>query len=211
MYDFDMSLLPTAVDVTLYKYNYVDNKIWTQLNNQVDFIKVSEDSIIVSSSQMIYFLEENYKNEINKFNSVGSEILHREIDTTFFLHQMCEEIENMQFIKITLNNKKDYTRLIEIEGSKILQFNFKILSATLRLTDVYDEEDLIRANRALAKLKLLNSDTPYLRIKAKELGSIIDTNMDEKDEDMSVLLDILDILEHKMERDNSLILLITDY
>ena len=211
MYDFDMSLLPTAVDVTLYKYNYVDNKIWTQLNNQVDFIKVSEDSIIVSTAQMIYFLEENYKNEINKFNSVGAEILHREIDTTFFLHEMCDEIENMQFIKITLNNKKDYTRLIEVEGNKILQFNFKILSATLRLTDVYVGEDLIRANRALAKLELLNDDTPYLRIRAKELGSIIDTNMDEEDEDMSVLLDILDILEHKMERDNSLILLITDY
>jgi hypothetical protein len=211
MYDFDMSLLPTAVDLTLYKYNYVDNKIWTQLNNQVDFINVSEDSIIVSTAQMIYFLEENYKNEINKFNSVGAEILHREIDTTFFLHQMCEEIENMQFIKFTLNNKKDYTRLIEVEGSKILQFNFKILSATLRLTDVYVGEDLIRANRALAKLELLNDDTPYLRIRAKELGSIIDTNMDEEDEDMSVLLDILDILEHKMERDNSLILLITDY
>jgi len=211
MYDFDMSLLPTVIDVTLYKYNYIDNKIWTQLNNQVDFIKVDKDSIIVSAAQMRHFLEENYSSEINKFNSVGAAILHKEIDTTFFLHQMCKEIENMRFIKITLNNKKNYTRLTEFEGKKILQFNFKILSATLRLTDLYDEEDLKRANRALTKLELLQEDAPYFRVNAKELGSRIDNNMDEEDEDIIVLMDILSILEHKMETDNTLILLITDY
>lgn len=210
MYNFDMSLLPTAVGVTLYKYNYIDNKIWTQLNNQVDFIEVDSNSIIVSAAQMRYFLEINYKNEINKFNSIGSDILHKEINTSFFLYKMCEEIENMQYLKITLNNKKEYTRLKEIDGNKILQFNFKILTATLRLTDLYNDADLKKANKAFKAIELFE-DVPYTRINAKDLANLIDSNMDEKDENFAVLLDILDILEHKMEEDNTLILLITDY
>jgi len=210
MYNFDMSLLPTAVGVTLYKYNYIDNKIWTQLNNQVDFIEVDSNSIIVSAAQMRYFLEVNYKNEINKFNSIGSDILHKEINTSFFLYKMCEEIENMQYLKITLNNKKEYTRLKEIDGNKILQFNFKILTATLRLTDLYNDADLKKANKAFKAIELFK-DVPYTRINAKELANLIDSNMDEEDENFAVLLDILDILEHKMEGDNTLILLITDY
>jgi len=211
MFDFDISKLPTSVDVTLYKYNYIDNKIWAQLNNQVDFIEVNTDSIIITSTQLKYFINKNYKKDINKFKSIGADVLHTEINSIFFIYQMCEEMENLQYLKITLNDKKDYTRLVEVEGTKLLQFNFKILSATLRLTDLYTESDLKKANRALNKIELFDESMPYIRINAKELSEIIDSNMDEDDEDISVLLDILDILEHKIERDNSIILLITDY
>ena len=99
MFEYDLSLLPTAIDITLYKYNYIDNKIFTQLNNQVDFIQVDSDSIIVSSDQLKVFLEENYQSELNKFKSIGTDIIHKEINSTFFLHKMCEEMENLKYVK----------------------------------------------------------------------------------------------------------------
>ena len=34
MQRFDLSLLPTAVDVTVYRYNYIDNKLWAQIQNK---------------------------------------------------------------------------------------------------------------------------------------------------------------------------------
>lgn len=211
MFDFDMSLLPTAIDVTLYKYNYIDYKIFTQLNNQVDFIQVDSDSIIVSSNQLRYFLEENYRSDLNKFKSIGSEMIHKEINSTFFLHKMCEEMENLKYIKITLSMKKDYTRMVDLDGTKLLQFNFKVMSATIRLTDIFSEKDLKSANRALEKIGIFKNGIPFVRIKGKDLGSIIDSNMDDEDRDFVPLLDILDILEHKIEQDDSLVLLITDY
>lgn len=214
MFDLDMSLLPTAIDITLYKYNYIDYKIYTQLNNQVDFIEVDPDSIIVSSEQMRLFLEKNYRSDLNKFKSIGSDMIHKEINSTFFLYKMCEEMENLKYIKITLNKKKDYSRLVDLDGSKLLQFNFKIMSATIRLADIFSEKDLKRANKALQKIGLLRENTPFIRIKGRDLGSIIDSNisdMDGGDSEFAPLLDILDILDHKMEQDDSLILLITDY
>ena len=211
MFEYDLSLLPTAIDITLYKYNYIDNKIFTQLNNQVDFIQVDSDSIIVSSDQLRIFLEENYQSDLNKFKSIGADIIHKEINSTFFLHKMCEEMENLKYVKITLNKKKDYNRTVELDGNKVLQFNFKIMTATIRLSDIFSEKDLLSANKALEKIGILRDGSPFVRIKGKDLGSLIDSNMDDENKDFAPLLDILDILEHKMEQDDSLILLITDY
>jgi len=211
MFEYDLSLLPTAIDITLYKYNYIDNKIFTQLNNQVDFIQVDPDSIIVSSDQLRIFLEENYQSDLNKFKSIGADIIHKEINSTFFLHKMCEEMENLKYVKITLNKKKDYNRTVELDGNKVLQFNFKIMTATMRLSDIFSDKDLLSANKALEKIGILKDGTPFVRIKGKDLGSLIDSNMEDENKDFAPLLDILDILEHKMEQDDSLILLITDY
>ena len=211
MFEYDLSLLPTAIDITLYKYNYIDNKIFTQLNNQVDFIQVDSDSILVSSDQLRIFLEENYQRDLNKFKSIGADIIHKEINSTFFLHKMCEEMENLKYVKITLNKKKDYNRTVELDGNKVLQFNFKIMTATIRLSDIFSEKDLLSANKALEKIGILRDGSPFVRIKGKDLGSLIDSNMDDENKDFAPLLDILDILEHKMEQDDSLILLITDY
>ena len=214
MEQFDLSLMPTAVDVTLYKYNYIDNKLWTQLHNQADFIQVSEDSIMTSSSQLKSILETNYLSTINKIKTLGSDVVHKEINSVFFLYQMCLEMENLQYVKFNLNKDKTYSRMIEIEGKKILQFSFKVITATLRLFDLYDEEELPHVNKILEELGILYPEKPYNRVFASELSEKIDMYVEshgEDDHNAGIVLDILDILEQKMEVENSLILLITDY
>jgi hypothetical protein len=214
MEQFDLSLMPTAVDVTLYKYNYIDNKLWTQIHNQADFIQVSEDSIMTSSSQLKSILETNYLSTINKIKTLGSDVVHKEINSVFFLYQMCLEMENLQYVKFNLNKDKTYSRMIEIEGKKILQFSFKVITATLRLFDLYDEEELPHVNKILEELGILYPEKPYNRVFASELSEKIDMYVEshgEDDHNAGIVLDILDILEQKMEVENSLILLITDY
>jgi len=214
MEQFDLSLMPTAVDVTLYKYNYIDNKLWTQIHNQADFIQVSEDSIMTSSSQLKSILETNYLSTINKIKTLGSDVVHKEINSVFFLYQMCLEMENLQYIKFNLNKDKTYSRMVEIEGKKMLQFSFKVITATLRLFDLYDEEELPHVNKILEELGILHPEKPYNRVFATELSNKIDMYVEsygEDDHNAGIVLDILDILEPKMEIENSLILLITDY
>lgn len=214
MEQFDLSLMPTAVDVTLYKYNYIDNKLWAQIHNQADFIPVSEDSIMTSSNQLKVILETNYLSTINKIKTLGSEVVHKEINSVFFLYQMCLEMENLQYIKFNLNKDKAYSRMVEIEGKKMLQFSFKVITATLRLFDLYDEEELPHVNKILEHLGILYPEKPYNRVFASELSEKIDMYVEshgEDDHNAGIVLDILDILEPKMEVENSLILLITDY
>lgn len=211
MFDFDMSLLPTAIDITLYKYNYIDNKLWAQLINQTDYIEIQDDTIILSASQIRVFIEHNYRKEINKFKSIGADVLHTEVNSIYFLYLFCDEMENLQFVKITLNSKKQYSRLVDFEDGKMISFSFKILSATLRLTDLFSGVELEMANRALENFGIIEDGVPYVRIQAKELNGTLSVSIDDEDPDSEVLLDILDILEQKMEKDNTMILLITDY
>lgn len=214
MEQFDLSLMPTAVDVALYKYNYIDNKLWTQIHNDTHFIPISDDSVMVSTSQLKSLLENNYLSTINKIKTVGSDVMHKEINSVFFLYQMCLEMENLQYIKFNLYKDKSYSRMINIDDKKVLQFSFKVITATLRLFDLYTEDELPKVNKILEELGILYPEKPYNRVFASDLSNKIDMYVEshgEDDHNAGIVLDILDILEPKMEIENSLILLITDY
>lgn len=214
MEQFDLSLMPTAVDVALYKYNYIDNKLWTQIHNDTHFIPISDESVMVSTSQLKSILENNYLSTINKIKTVGSDVMHKEINSVYFLYQMCLEMENLQFIKFNLHKDKSYSRMIEVEDKKMLQFSFKVITATLRLFDLYTEDELPKVNKILEEIGVLYPEKPYNRVFASELSNKIDMYVEshsEDDHNAGIVLDILDILEPKMEVENSLILLITDY
>ena len=214
MQQFEFSSMPTAIDVTLYKYNYIDNKLWAQIQNDIDFIELGNDSIMVSSSQLKFVLDTYYQNSINRLKSVGSDFIHKEINTVFFLYQILIEMENLQYIKFTLNKDKNYTRIIEVDGIKMIQFSFKLLTATLRLYDLYEDNELPLVNQILEELEILEPGTPYTRLNAKELYNSILVYLEEKDPDdieAGIVTDILDILESKIEKEDPLLLLITDY
>jgi hypothetical protein len=206
--------MPTAIDVTLYKYNYIDNKLWAQIQNDTDFIELGNDSIMISASQLKYILDTYYQNSINRIKSVGSDFMHKEINTVFFLFQILLEMENLQYIKFTLNKDKKYTRLIEVDSVKMIQFSFKLLTATFRLYDLYEDTELPLVNKILEELDILEEGIPFARLNAKELYEDILFYLEEKDpEDLEagIVTDILDILESKFEKEDPLILLITDY
>jgi hypothetical protein len=206
--------MPTAIDVTLYKYNYIDNKLWAQIQNDTDFIELGNDSIMISASQLKFVLDTYYQNSINRIKSVGSDFMHKEINTVFFLFQILLEMENLQYIKFTLNKDKKYTRLIEVDGVKMIQFSFKLLTATFRLYDLYEDTELPLVNKILEELEIFEEGIPFARLNAKELYDSILFYLEEKDpEDLEagIVTDILDILESKIEKEDPLILLITDY
>ena len=214
MQQFEFSSMPTAIDVTLYKYNYIDNKLWAQIQNDIDFIELGNDSIMVSSSQLKFILDTYYQNSINKIKSIGSDFMHKEINTVFFLFQILIEMENLQYIKLTLNKDKKYSRIIEVDGVKMIQFSFKLLTATLRLYDLYEDNELPFVNQILEELEILEPGVPYTRLNAKELYNSILVYLEEKDPDdieAGIVTDILDILESKIEKEDPLLLLITDY
>lgn len=214
MQQFEFSSMPTAIDVTLYKYNYIDNKLWAQIQNDIDFIELGSDSVMISTLQLKHVLDKYYQNSINKIKSVGSDFMHKEINTVFFLFQILIEMENLQYVKFTLNVDKKYTRLLEVDGVKMIQYSFKLLTTTLRLYDLYDDDELPLVNNILEELKILDPNIPYVRLGARELyDTIFDYIEDKEPEDLGagIITSMLDVLESKIEKEDPLILLITDY
>jgi hypothetical protein len=216
----NISKLPTAVDVTLQRYNHMDNRLWTQLKNQLDYVEVDDRSIVVSIDQLRSFLEINYVSLVNKVKSSGAEFLHKKVNSPYFLYMMCIDMENLQLVKFTLDYDKKFTRLIENDGNKVLKFDFKILTMTLKLSDMFEKEDLAIINPVLEKLKILEEGVPYARLKMIDLldtldewiASEIDRDLEEDEPDpIPLITTIMDTIDAKSESDDPLTLLVTDY
>lgn len=216
----NISKLPTAVDVTLQRYNHMDNRLWTQLKNQLDYVEIDDTSVVVSIEQLRTFLDINYVSLVNKIKSTGAEFLHKKVNSPYFLYMMCVDMENLQLVKFTLDYDKKFSRLIENDGNKVLKFDFKILTMTLKLSDMFEKEDLAIINPVLEKLKILEEGVPYARLKMIDLldtldawiNSEIDRDLEEDEPDpIPLITTIMDMIDAKTESDDPLTLLVTDY
>jgi len=216
----DISSLPTAVDVTLYRYNHLDNRLWVQIKNELDYIEVDENSVIVSTGQIVDLLNNHYMSMINRVKSTGAEMLHAKVNAPYFIYTMCVDLHKLQLIKFTRSYDKSFSRLLEIDGNKVLKFDFKVLSATYNLANFFEQEELDIINPILEDLEILEEEVPYNRIKMIDLldkldfwvSGEMDNEIPEGEKDpIPLITAIMDMIEVKIERDNPTVLLITDY
>ena len=94
----NISNFPTAVDVTLHRYNHMDNRLWTQIKNELDYVDLNETSVVVSISQLRSLLDDNYISLINQIKSTGAESLHKKVSSPYFLYMMCIDMPNLQLV-----------------------------------------------------------------------------------------------------------------
>jgi hypothetical protein len=215
------SNLPIVIDITLHKYNHLDNRLWVQIKNDLNYIDVDGDSVLVDVDELRNLIEVNYASMINTVKSVGSDFLHKKVNSIYFIYGILIDFSNLKFIKVTKSCDKKFTRLLEIEGDKMLKFDFKVLSMTLRLHDWFYTEELKILNPILEELKILEEGIPYNRIKlidlVDSLEGWLDREMSEqisetaKHDPVPLVTELIELIDPKIERDNPLLLLITDH
>lgn len=221
------SLYDTAdvVDIVLYKYNYNDNRVWTGIKNSVEYLKPNESSVIVTKQQLQDFIYNQFTDEINLFNSVGSEVLHKEVNSIFFIINMLKEMKHLRWIKLSLNKNSSYSRVVtDPAGLQTIKFGYKILHMTLKTFEIFDEDEIVIFNKVLHSQKILEEGIPYRRLKLSDLlnrldewlikadkGTIRDLGDDEVDviDTISIMLDMMG--DPKISGDNPEVLLVTDY
>jgi hypothetical protein len=206
-----------VIDIILYKYNYYDNKIWTGVKNKMDFMVVNEQSVLVSPKALGEYVAEAYPNELNKFKSIGSEFLHKDANSIYFINLMLSEMKHLKWVKLTLDKSKNYSRLVSDQmGEKRISFSYKILHATFRLYDIFEDADFEAINEILYSIELLSKGKPYKRHKLVEIIEKLEMWMeknafDQSNEAVELVGMLLDMIEPKMEGDNPEVLLVTDY
>lgn len=214
-----------VVDIVLYKYNHTDNRVWTGVKNSVEYLKPDNFSVIITKQQLKDFLYSQFLNEINLFNSAGSEVLHKEVNSIFFMINMLKEMEHLRWIKLSLNKNSSYSRVVtDPAGLQTIKFGYKILHMTLKTFDIFDEEEMVIFNKVLHSQKIIEEGIPYRRLKLNVLldrldewltkadkGTIRDLGDNELDviDTISIMLDMMG--DPKITGDNPEVLLVTDY
>ena len=214
MGELNINHIPTIIDATLYRYNYIDYRMWAQIRNQLDYRDMGDNSMIISSKQLRTFIAMNYENEINKVASYGFQVPRKDATSIYFMHRVATEMVNLKYIKLTLDSDKSYTRIIEEDEDKTIKYDYAILKATLNLPDIFGEPELKELNKILEDIGLLIPGKPYFNGQYldifNKLEMYLHTTNKESFESLIVLA-LLDALEISIDKENPMLMVITDY
>lgn len=209
--------IPTIIDSTFYRYNYIDYRMWAQIKNQLDYRDMGENSILISKEQLKVFIESNYRSEINKIASYGANVPKKDATTVYFMYRVVHEMVNLRYLKLTLDSDKAFSRITkDADGEDSIKYDFAILKARLDISDIFNFPELNKLNAVLEEVGLLNEGVPFVNCTANDIFDRLDIYLAENAENKSTLefqmvTALLDALEASLEKENPIVLLITDY
>lgn len=200
-----------VVDITLYKYNSIDTKIWGLIQRDIESKKLADESYLVSASKMQMYINKWFSADVNRFQSVGEMTIHKEATSIYFIWQMLNNISNLSWIKVNLNKNISYNRIVNIDQIKTIRYNIKIIRGSLRLFDLFETRELNIVNDIMDRCKLLPDGQMYKVFKLRKFMNVLDMYLtdDTGSETFSVINTIIQKLE-PYEIDDPEILLITD-
>ena len=200
-----------VVDITLYKYNSIDIKIWGLIQRDVESKKLADESYLISANKMQMYINKCFSADVNRFQSVGEMSIHKEATSIYFIWQMLNNISNLSWIKVNLNKNIAYNRVVNIDQIKTIRYNIKIIRGSLRLFDLFETRELNIVNDIMDRCKLLPDGQMYKVFKLRKFMNVLDMYLtdDTGSETFSVINTIIQKLE-PYEMDDPEILLITD-
>jgi len=211
MFIENRDIFTEVIDITLYKYNSIDVKLWGLIQRSINTKRITTDSYLISVDDMSEFINKWFASDVSRFQSVNEVSIHKEATSIYFIWQMLNNIKNLTWIKVTLNKNLSYSRIVNIDQIKTIKYNIKTIRGSLRLFDLFDTRELNITNDILERCKLLSNNQMYSVFKLKKFMTILDMYLtdDSANETFGVINAIIQKLE-PFEADDPEILLITD-
>lgn len=208
--------IPTHIKFTLYKSDYIDSiiisrvlkecKNWNSTESKTYTVKTeSFKNALLTSSRL--------KSEIIKAQTSAHEsntnIKHNSIT---FLWLIFKKLPNLDWLSFDISLDKNFTRVVKFENKEILNFFFKIEEGVFNLTKIFDRKSLDIINKKKIEFGLMPNSyldrLPYFYLKASLLFDIL---IELETDGVLNTFDLLDQIDHKLEEDDPLLLVITDY
>lgn len=218
--------IPYAVDITLYSYNYLDNLIIGHLKKHTQYEPIpNENGFIVTSEDLIFVITKFFNKELQKVQSLTEATLADGVNSIYFLDKILTNFRNLKYFKVNISNSRKFSRVLQLNNKKqVINFDYRIITSVINLTDYFLTEDSLRnVNLFLEELGIINRDIfnngrPYYILSADEFMTLISQYEEVliKDEiiegQFDSTIDILySLIDQKCEKDNSRLIIITDY
>lgn len=200
------------IDITLYKYNSIDLKLWGILQRDSEVKKSNDETVIVSKKRMLQYLELGFKKDVNRFHAVSGINIHKEATSVYFIWQIFETMPNLKYIKVNLNKNSSYNRIVTVDQAKTIKYDIKTLRGSIRMFDLFNMHEIHLSNSILVRAGLLNEGQNFKIFRVKEFLESLDLFQSENNtvETLGVTNAFIHALEHH-EQDNPEMLLITDW
>lgn len=208
--------IPTHISFTLYKFDYIDSIIITRVLKECKNWNTSSENtftVKVDSFKSALFSSKRLRAEIQRTEDHGlSPMPGLKPNSISFLWAIMERLHNLDWITFDISYDKKFTRLIKIENREVLSFYFKIDEGVFDLTEVFDRQSLDSINRKIIQFGVMPNKylerVPYFYMKTSLLFEIL--GQLEMDGSLNTF-DLLDQIDPKLEEDDPILLVITDY
>ena len=210
--------IPTHIFFTLYKNDYIDNLIISRVKSECKNESKKKDEFIVSLDDFNNAIKTSSFLRAEMQKTSGQEALpnpNLKPNSIFFLQSIIKRLSNLSKITFKISNAKQYSRLIKVDGGKeILSFHFNIVEGVFDLTKILDREQLDNFNKKFMELGIMKNKylerIPYFYIKATTLFDVLQ-QLDDIQLDSMNGLDIITAVDPKIEEDDPILLVKTDY
>jgi hypothetical protein len=201
-----------VINITLYKYNSIDLKLWGIINRDLKSRSTGEDSRLVTKDRMLEYLNYAFQSDLNRFHTVSDVNIHKEATSVYFIWQILQTMHNLKYIKVNLNKNSSYNRIVKVDQVKTIKYDIKVLRGSVRMFDLFNEHELKLSNAILQKAGLLKEKQKFGIFKLAEFLRALDLYQDANNttEVLGVTNAFIQTLEG-YENDNPEILLITDW
>lgn len=207
---------PLVLEIFLYKNNYKDRLLISELKEKAQTIKIpglENGSFFVKTDDIIDILNTKFKKDLDNFESTPSENLNQSVTSIYFIDSIIQAFGSIRYFRINVSESEVYSR----KTKDSISFEFRILHSKIDLTSICAPDFLIEARRILKKLGFISPEsftkTPYFEASARDLvnklrsySQMINPEGEESEYVSSLLL----IFGNKLEKDNSIILVITE-
>lgn len=212
--------VPIVIDVTLYKYNYIDNIIISQLKRGA-FIMADGNvsNFSVSANEFRHIFNSRFATEISKLNAVTNQNLHSTVNSIYFLNQILTNFVNLEMINVHISHNRNFTRLFNVNDTKVIGFDYKVKQGILDYPkymsfDLMERfEDFIKV-LDIVDIKSFTLD-PYYIISARniisKLGHMQENNPNFINENSDLVDLTYEMIEPKLEDDNTFLILKLDF
>lgn len=200
-----------VVDITLYKYNSVDLKIWGILLRDSEPKVIADNVIIISANKLKLIVNTYFRSDVNRIDATISENTHKEATSIYFLDQIFKNMINLSWVKVTLNLNASYNRLVQVDQMKTIKFNVKTLRGTYKLFDKFNQHELGLFNRIMHRAGILKNPAMFKVIKVADLLNILDSYLSDNNtgENFNYINVVIQDLE-RYEADNPEVMIVTD-
>ena len=204
---------PLVIEIVMYKNNLVDNRILSEVrrNARINQVGNSHANFYVPASDMREILHDKFSKDLEQLAGLTQEQLTKRVNSAFFLHNVVSSFTNLRFIKFNVSDQKNYTRKSQ-EG---ITFDYKILHAKIDLPDIFDSKKLVDIQYLLMECGLWKPNNffpqPFIEITARDLITqitMLESSEDLVEEHGETINSLMEVIDMKMEVDNSMIHLI---
>ena len=201
-----------VIDITLYKYNSIDLRLWGMLSRDHDAKKSNDETIVVSKARMLQYINHAFKRDVNRFHAVSGINIHKEATSVYFIWQIFDTMPNLKYIKVNLNKNASYNRIVSVDQVKTIKYDIKTLRGSIRMFDLFNAHEVSLANNVLQKAGLIRQGENFKVFKLKDFLSSLDLFQSENNtaDVLGITNAFIHALEHH-EADNPEMLLITDW